>query len=727
MEDTLGANAAADTEQELPALEDTLRATAAVTTNSEDSDARLALMDMDRMDETPLQIPDSPNFQAIEDLPLDVQENNEVQALEDLPLDVRENSDVQVPSTGDSQVRRGSMLQRLFRKAKPGAITGVPQQGVQLQEGDNQLEDQDDDEDSADGVLTVEDPYSSAAKSSGYGDDDLSDIESDLGAGREPLPRMGTKKSTFNFTDEEDEFAKMVEINNFNMLCSICASVAWVFGAAGTLLALTLHYVWVEVTQLTETSARAAAEHGCLHSSEVLRSTLILMRTMDLGFRMGSIASIWTNVTSNPNNESTFDYIGYKKVVEPFFKVLPGLREVELVDTPEDPVVGVAPGSIVAARSSLGEVEIRSDRGDCIAVPGRHGCTLESQLANSSSWYEDCRNMYPHYWSANPIQGLWTGPAFSRDLPHEAICDELCWSPTFSLTARISGTVDPRTVGFAGSYSQYRSFVARVTLEATVFVDILRTVQVQSRGEAVICTNDGTVVAAVDMASAQFADAMSGDVGMVKIWDFPRNWSSAIKPALVDSASGDSIIEGGYLVSAWRLDSPFQPNLTGVMDSLGDKLRLVIAIHQDAFADAMIHSLRFWFIVVSALPVAFVVVMVIVNLYSRFCVPNKMKPQDLTFEEMQRAARRSRLSRASRRPSRAWTMESSMTKNKLGARLTKKMAFMKSRSLGIGQNNRKEMNFNQKPSLPSQFSYAPSSKFSNAPSSNMKAITNQAR
>jgi hypothetical protein len=177
-------------------------------------------------------------------------------------------------------------------------------------------------------------------------------------------------------------------------------------------------------------------------------------------------------------------------------------------------------------------------------------------------------------------------------------------------------------------------------MEATLFLDTLRTVQVQTRGEAVITTDDGTVVASVDMALAQKADPNSGAIEMVKIWEFASNWAAGVSEEVVRSGSGGTELHSGYLVSAWKMNNPFEPNSTiGVMDDLGEKLRIVIAIHQDAFADAMIHSLRVWFIVVSMLPVAFIILMSIANLYYRFCVSNKPEQEDLTMQEMQRLAR----------------------------------------------------------------------------------------
>lgn len=684
------------------------------------------LLNADREVEPPLQLLDWPPSPATETL-----EDNDLPMLMDLPP---AHEELEVQSPPDSAEERKSVLSKFLKKnqtqsqSKLGAIAGIPRStspgGLSP---NNQLEDDRDEDDES---LAGDDnffrnrndqlfPHSTSNSLS----DDLSDVESDAGASR--LPPARTRIMNLKWKNEDDELAQMVEINNCSMLCSICLAITWVFGAAATLLALTWHYVWVEAKHLTEDAARAAVHHGCLHSSEVLRSAVILMRTLDMGFRMGTIVSMWSNVSSpstivsnssnysshqssaNSSNHSssyTFDYKGFNSAVEPFFKVLPSLREVELVDTPEQAVPGVAPGSIVAARSALGGVEIRSDRGDCTAVLGGRGCTLEPQLASGTAWYEECLTRYPHRWSPMPLSGMWHGPEFSRDLPHEAICDELCWSPIFSLTSRISGDIDPRIASSAlanDAFYDYRSYVARVTMEAKVFVEILRTVQVQLRGEAIICTFDGTIVAAVDMAKAQAADENSGAVRMVKIWDFPADWSSIVDEGMLSSGNGDTVLHSRYLVSAWKLESPFEPNISDVMDALGDELRLVVAIHQDAFADAMINSMRFWFIVVSALPVVFVVVMVVANLFSRYCLSNKMQQSDLTYEEMQRMARSrtqvARTTTASKATSRAWTKQGSTHSNKFGITGTNRSKAQSSAWL----RGRSQRSFKAKHSLPS--------------------------
>lgn len=230
----------------------------------------------------------------------------------------------------------------------------------------------------------------------------------------------------------------------------------------------------------------------------------------------------------------------------------------------------------------------------------------------------------------------WDGPSFGRNLPHEAICDELCWSPTYSLSARISGSIDPTFVGRNLTYDAARSVIVRVTMEATIFIDVITQIQIQGHGEAFICTSEGVVVAAVEMADTETADPLTGTVRMVKAWEYPRPWAGSIDASNVAAGSGESWFSGDYIVSAWRLDSPHNSTST-----LGDSLRIVVAVPSSAFADSVIQSMRYWLIAMSALPVAFILIASIVNLYLRFCT-RRRNFSDMTIAELKEMNRNRR-------------------------------------------------------------------------------------
>merc|ERR1719329_673485 len=185
----------------------------------------------------------------------------------------------------------------------------------------------------------------------------------------------------------EDDLAGLVQVNTNSALAFMCFAVLWVFSAAALLLALTWHYVWVEVKGQADLAAEAAVEAGSLHASEVLSPYTSVMKVLDLGFRGGVLANIG-------------DYDGFELALQPLFQALPSLRDVEMADTPEY-LPYVSPGSVLATRLPDG-IEMRSDRGDCSNVPGGRGCVLEPQRANGSSWFEERKPFYPHPWNPLP-------------------------------------------------------------------------------------------------------------------------------------------------------------------------------------------------------------------------------------------------------------------------------------------------------------------------------------
>jgi hypothetical protein len=164
---------------------------------------------------------------------------------------------------------------------------------------------------------------------------------------------------------------------------------------------------------------------------------------------------------------------------------------------------------------------------------------------------------------------------------------------------------------------------------ATLFIDVLKSVEQQCRGEAFICSTNGDVVAAVEMADTETADGLSGTVQMVKAWNYRRPWAAGLNANGVIFAAGDSVLVGDTLVSVWPLDSP----LTATA-SLGDSLRIVIAVPTDAYGDPIFLSLRYWFMMVCALPVAFILVGVFHNCWFRFIRKGSKALKDMTIEEL---------------------------------------------------------------------------------------------
>lgn len=517
--------------------------------------------------------------------------------------------------------------------------------------GDDELEDNVDDGSETPAPAELEDEDGEEKEEYSSDDDDFDGRNSMYAWQREAKPLFDPETDLDDEADDGNATGRvpvgdmeidaedgLLQINRKSMLSFLCFAVLWVFSAAALMLALTWHYVWVEVQQQNLLAAQTAVEHGSLHASEVLLPATTVMKSLDLGFREGILTSL--------QEDAAFGYDGLGKVLEPFFKALPELREVEIGDSPERPGYFTS-GSVLARRlpNSSG-IEIMSDRGDCVHIGSGRGCNLESHRANASDWYNERRWGYSPDWSALPMPVGWSGPVFARNSPHEAVCDDLCWSPTYSLTSRIAGMTDPDFKPTNITFESYRSVPARVGMEAAVFVEVLKQVAKLCRGEAFICTSTGAVVAAVEMADTQVAEPETGDIGMVDAWDFPREWASLLDEDWVAEGMGTSKLtgDGMYLVSTWKMESPHLQT-----EALKDGLRFVVAIPTKAYADSVLQSLRYWFIAASALPVAFVAVAVVCNIYLRFLRKGKKQLKDMTVEELQEITKQKKAAIAMRR------------------------------------------------------------------------------
>jgi len=159
----------------------------------------------------------------------------------------------------------------------------------------------------------------------------------------------------------------------------------------------------------------------------------------------------------------------------------------------------------------------------------------------------------------------------------------------------------------------------------------------QSRGEALICTSDGTVVAAVEMADAHTANIETGIVRMVKAWEFPRDWSSTLNKGNVAKADGVSKLNGAgdYAISVFPLHSPHNATKT-----LHESLRIVVAIPLESFADSVLMSMRLWFIATSSAPVIYVLLAALGNIYIRYLRRASKELKHMSIAELQELTRK---------------------------------------------------------------------------------------
>jgi len=139
---------------------------------------------------------------------------------------------------------------------------------------------------------------------------------------------------------------------------------------------------------------------------------------------------------------SAWDYAGLLRLLAPHFEARPAMREVELAGPPEN-----FNGSVHVTPAYGGGIELRTDRPDCAQVEcaqveGRRGCSVEVLGANGSDWYAHAWGIGNEWYEVAPAS-FWEGPAFARTNPHEVICDELCWRPTYALVSRVAGGPTP--------------------------------------------------------------------------------------------------------------------------------------------------------------------------------------------------------------------------------------------------------------------------------------------
>lgn len=360
----------------------------------------------------------------------------------------------------------------------------------------------------------------------------------------------------------------MVLLNQPHVLCVFCLICLWVLLAVLAILANIYQYAFVEIFKQEELAVEAAVEHARLRTCEALAPAVTVARALDLAFRRGNVVTL-------------SDYSGLLRMLAPHFAATTDLLEVELADPP-GAVPPVLPGSAIVSPSRDGGVELRTDRGDCALVDGRRGCAMEPLGANESNWYNAGAALTPASNSAWPVSYVWNGPTFVHYRPHEVICDDLCWLPSFSLVARVAG-------GPEGHDDVSPPPIVRVSVDVKALQEVVRLTQAHSRGYAVVCSSDGVVLAAADMEDAVHVDLQNGTVTMVRVWEIDSSWAPAAKADFIASAPKQEDIreEGGRRITAWSLEClRNSTSLKGVED-----LRLVLAVPKDAFIDELIGPL----------------------------------------------------------------------------------------------------------------------------------------
>jgi len=163
----------------------------------------------------------------------------------------------------------------------------------------------------------------------------------------------------------------------------------------------------------------------------------------------------------------------------------------------------------------------------------------------------------------------------------------------------------------------------RAVISAKALQDVVSTAELLSKGEAILCTESGDVIAAADMSSAVSLDDESGELRVAKVWDAANQWASAVTEALVTEAEKGNYLESGdFSVTARKLEGP-----NGDALNLGEKLRIVMGTTTLSFMEPTLFSLTWFCCGVSATPAA---VMILAMLAAFF---ETQQTQDLNGEQ----------------------------------------------------------------------------------------------
>jgi len=355
-----------------------------------------------------------------------------------------------------------------------------------------------------------------------------------------------------------------------------CLALVWVVASSLILLASTWLYALTEVNELVALSVGTAVLRAQLAASQAIAPASAVARALDVAFRAGSVTS--------PS-----DYAGLSRAFAPHFESEPALLEVELTD----PQIQKRTSVLVSpSEHHVGGIHIRTNNGDCGVIEGQRGCTVEALEQSLATWAPIAKGLDEiSEWHAAPLPVSWKGPMFVGVGHHEAICTDLCWRPSLALLAKVSR-------GFP-AVSGSSSVSMRVSLDVSVLQDSVRMAERYSRGEAFICTSDGTVLAARDMALGLSIDPSTGTLNARSVWDLPRPWAPQANAAVVSAAVGAS----GNSQLLDSLGTLFDPSansrsevwvyrLNGISQpEMASDLRLVLAVPRSAFIDSVLGPL----------------------------------------------------------------------------------------------------------------------------------------
>jgi len=304
---------------------------------------------------------------------------------------------------------------------------------------------------------------------------------------------------------------------------------------------------------------------------------------------------------------------------------------------------------VLVARALNGGLSVRTDRPDCGSIASHRGCAVESLQAEGSTWFRRLTGAGMD-WYYKPPQTAWYGLSFLQDLPHESDCADMCWSPAYTHVGRVGagrsrklewpwvgsqvtttvttkaaalGLVETTTTVSTTTTSTTPSpplptVIVRAAIDAVQLQKVAEQSEKISRGEVFICTESGELVAGSDMADIIRVDPETGAIRPRALADLDRPWvmkgdseqmGTFVRKAYPDRTYGQL----GYRVSAHVLKG-----FTEETRTLGDDLRLVIAVPNESFVDDVIGNLVTLSLGTSAAPLAVVLLLTLWSGYLKF-------------------------------------------------------------------------------------------------------------
>jgi len=422
--------------------------------------------------------------------------------------------------------------------------------------------------------------------------------------GMESVHAFGSKEWV---TDKLTAFG-FFEMNRPGILPLIFLTALWVVLAAMCIFGTFYVYAYIEVRGLELLASEGAAVHAEMHTNELLQAAPAAVNAIDLALRSGTLKSL-------------SDYASISRLLRPHFKAGRGLFRLYLSD---------ASGTVVLKRttalqnhSDWGGVDalfqIRSDRENCGTV-GRHTCSVAPIRAAETSWYGRSFGLYPQAWWALPFPAFWEGPVFVREKPDDATCATMCWAPAFTYTARIT---DGSTISNnASTIKPLSTTIVRAEVDARILQEVAMKSSELSRGEAFLADVDGALVASPQLGDSLFMDEETGVVRMRLASELDRPWASNVDAEFVQNVDPEGRVWAAERVSSWKIGN------SNSTRGLEGRLRILIAVPQNAFIDPVLNFVLQPALGVGVAPFAVIGLWSLVAGFTRYCKTTRVQTSD---------------------------------------------------------------------------------------------------